>query len=45
MGWVGSYHESMGPAAFWTMDALIAAIGAVLVLLFGRRLDRALDPH
>jgi POT family proton-dependent oligopeptide transporter len=42
MGWVGSYYERMTPAAFWTMDALIAAAGAVLVLLFGRRLNGAL---
>jgi len=45
MGWVGSYYERMGPAAFWALDALIAATGALLVLLFGRRLDRALDQH
>lgn len=45
MGWVGSYYESMGPAAFWALDALIAAIGALLVLVFGRRLNRALDQH
>ena len=45
MGWVGSYYEMMGPAAFWLMDALIAATGAVLVLLFGRRLDRALNQN
>jgi len=44
MGWVGSYYEKMTPAAFWILDALIAAIGAVLVLLFGRQLNRALQP-
>ena len=43
MGWVGSYYEKMTPAAFWTMDALIAAAGALLVLLFGRQLNRALE--
>lgn len=43
MGWVGSYYEKMSPAAFWTMDALIAATGALLVLLFGRRLNRAIE--
>jgi len=45
MGWVGSYYETMGPTAFWTLDALIAAAGALLVLIFGRRLNRALDQH
>ena len=43
MGWVGSYYEKMTPAAFWTMDALIAGTGALLVLLFGRQLNRALE--
>ncbi len=32
----------MTPAQFWLLDAGIAATGAVLVLLFGRRLTRAL---
>jgi proton-dependent oligopeptide transporter, POT family len=44
MGWVGSYYEKMTPAEFWILDALIAATGAVLVLLFGRQLNRALQP-
>jgi proton-dependent oligopeptide transporter, POT family len=43
MGWVGSYYEKMSPAAFWTMNALIGATGALLVLLFGRRLGRAIE--
>jgi POT family proton-dependent oligopeptide transporter len=43
MGWVGSYYEKMTPAAFWALDAAIAAMGAMLVLLFGRRLTRALS--
>src|SRR5260221_4688790 len=43
MGWVGSYYEKMSPAAFWTMNAVIAATGALLVLLFGRRLGRAIE--
>jgi POT family proton-dependent oligopeptide transporter len=42
MGWIGSFYEKMTPAAFWTLDAGIAAVGALLVLLFGRRLSRAL---
>jgi len=43
MCWVGSYYEKMSPTAFWTMDALIAAAGALIVLLFGRQLNRALQ--
>jgi POT family proton-dependent oligopeptide transporter len=43
MGWVGSYYEQMSPAALWMLDAGIAAIGALLVLMFGRRLTRALS--
>ncbi len=43
MGWVGSYYEKMDPATFWALDAGIAAIGALLVLIFGRRLTRALS--
>jgi len=43
MGWVGSYYEKMTPAAFWTLDAGVAAVGAVLVLIFGRSLTRALS--
>jgi len=43
MGWVGSYYEKMTPAAFWTLNAAIAGAGALLVLLFGGRLNRALQ--
>ena len=39
-----SFSEKMTPAQFWTLDAGISAMGAVLVLLFGRRLNRALEP-
>jgi POT family proton-dependent oligopeptide transporter len=42
MGWVGGFYERMTPAAFWALDAGIAATGALLVLLFGRALTRAL---
>jgi POT family proton-dependent oligopeptide transporter len=45
MGWVGSYYEKMSPAQFWTLDGVIAATGALLVLLFGRPLNRALQPR
>jgi len=43
MGWVGTYYGKMTPAQFWTLDAGIAAMGALLILLFGRTLNRALE--
>jgi POT family proton-dependent oligopeptide transporter len=43
MGWVGSYYEKMTAAAFWMLDSGIAAVGAILVLIFGRQLNRALS--
>jgi POT family proton-dependent oligopeptide transporter len=42
IGWIGSYYERMPPADFWAMHAAIAAAGALLVVVFGRRLSRAL---
>jgi POT family proton-dependent oligopeptide transporter len=44
IGWIGGFYEKMRPADFWAMHAAIAAGGGVLVLLFGRRLSRALQP-
>ena len=44
IGWIGGFYEKMTPAEFWAMHAAIAAAGGLLVLLFGRRLDRALHP-
>jgi POT family proton-dependent oligopeptide transporter len=44
MGWVGSFYEAMTPAAFWALTAGLSAIGAVLVLIFGRPLMRGLRP-
>ena len=41
-GWVGSFYDQMSPAAFWTMDAAIAALGAVLVLALRGPLVRVL---
>ena len=43
IGWIGGFYERMGPAPFWLLHAGIACTGGVLVLLFGRRLRRALD--
>jgi POT family proton-dependent oligopeptide transporter len=44
IGWIGGFYEKMSPAEFWAMHAAIAAGGGLLVVLFGRRLSRALDP-
>ena len=45
MGWVGSFYETMSPAAFWTMDAAIGFAGALIVLALHRPLSRALEPQ
>jgi proton-dependent oligopeptide transporter, POT family len=44
IGWIGGFYEKMSPAQFWAMHAAIAAGGGLLVVLFGRRLSRALHP-
>jgi POT family proton-dependent oligopeptide transporter len=44
IGWIGGFYEKMTPAEFWGMHAAIAAAGGFLVVLFGRRLSRALQP-
>ena len=41
IGWVGTFYEKLTPARFWTLDASIAAIGAIIVLILGRPLSRA----
>src|SRR6266496_6860266 len=40
----GGFYEKMSPARFWTIHAAIATGGGLLVVLFGRRLSRALHP-
>jgi proton-dependent oligopeptide transporter, POT family len=45
IGWIGGYYEKISPAAFWTLHAAIAAGGGLLVVLFGRRLGRVLQPR
>ena len=32
MGWFGSFYERLGGVVFWSLDAAIAAVGAVLVV-------------
>jgi proton-dependent oligopeptide transporter, POT family len=44
IGWIGGFYEEMHPAEFWALHAAIAGCGGLLVLVFGRRLSRALEP-
>ena len=44
IGWIGGFYERMSPIAFWTVHAAIGAIGGILLMLFGRRLSRVLQP-
>ncbi|MDE2436900.1 MAG: MFS transporter [Sphingomonadales bacterium] len=44
LGWLGHFIETMGPVRYWLLDAGIAASGAVLVLVFGKRVQAMLDP-
>lgn len=41
-GWLGRFYETMAPAAFWAMHGAIVGAGAVLILLLGRPLLRAM---
>jgi len=45
MGWVGSFYDQMGNAAFWTLDAGIALAGALVIFAVTRPLTRALEPR
>jgi POT family proton-dependent oligopeptide transporter len=42
-GWIGSYFDQMHPSVFWAMDSAIALAGALLILLFRKRLQAALE--
>jgi POT family proton-dependent oligopeptide transporter len=44
IGWIGGFYEKMTPAQFWAMHAGIGAVGGILVLVFGGRLNRTLLP-
>ena len=43
IGWIGGFYERMTPIAFWGLHAAIAAVGGLLVMVFGRRLERVLS--
>ncbi len=44
VGWIGGHYERMSPLGFWAGHAVIGAAGAVLVMIFGRGLERVLRP-
>jgi POT family proton-dependent oligopeptide transporter len=44
IGWIGGFYERLGPLQFWSMHVAIGATGGLAVMLFGRRLSRALTP-
>jgi POT family proton-dependent oligopeptide transporter len=43
IGWIGTFYEEMGPLAFWLLHAGIAALGGILVLVFGPALRRLVE--
>ena len=42
VGWLGGFYERMTPAGFWSLQVGIGVAGGLILLLFGRRLERAL---
>ncbi|MDB5710160.1 MAG: hypothetical protein JWL96_2230 [Sphingomonas bacterium] len=44
IGWFGGYYEPLGPTMFWLVDAAIGGTGALIILVFGRAIHRALQP-
>ena len=44
MGWVGSFYDQMGNAAFWTLDAAISLVSALVIIALKRPLTRILEP-
>jgi POT family proton-dependent oligopeptide transporter len=45
IGRIGTYYEKMTPTGFWALHAAIGATGGLVMILFGRRLARILEPH
>jgi len=44
MGWVGSFYDQMGNAAFWTLDAAISVASALVIIALKKPLTRILEP-
>lgn len=42
-GWIGSYFDQMHPSVFWVMDSAIALAGGIIILLFRKHLQSALE--
>jgi POT family proton-dependent oligopeptide transporter len=42
VGWIGQFYEQMTPAAFWAMQAAVAATGGLLITVIRKPLSRAL---
>ena len=42
MGWVGSFYDQMGNAAFWALDSAIALVSALVILALKRPVNRIL---
>lgn len=43
IGWIGTFYERMTPAEFWALHAAIAATGGILIMVLGKRLQKALS--
>jgi POT family proton-dependent oligopeptide transporter len=44
IGWLGTFYEQLGPAAFWALHAAIGGGGGVLALVYSRTAGRLLEP-
>ena len=44
VGWIGGHYERMSPLSFWAWHAVLGAAGGLMVMVFGRSLDRVLRP-
>ena len=45
MGWVGSFYDEMGNAAFWMLDAAISLVSALVILALKSPVNRILEPR
>jgi proton-dependent oligopeptide transporter, POT family len=43
VGWLGGFYESLSSSQFWLMHAAISAVGGILILIFGSKLDSVLS--
>jgi POT family proton-dependent oligopeptide transporter len=45
MGWVGSFYDEMGNAAFWMLDGAISLVSALVILALRSSVNRILEPQ